>query len=890
MPNHRSIKLLNWNGRSVLRKQLEFFDFLQRHEVDIAAVSETWLRTANSFHHPNYVCLRADRQTEDAARGGGVMLSIKRGIKYEQIDFTTKVIEAIGIKVDCSGTRIKIISVYFPGARHRGDWHHFRNDLRKLTEGDIPTFVVGDLNARSRQWNCSKGNKAGSQLLQVLAAENFFIHAPDSHTFYPTGRGRASTLDIILSNNLVNMTKPAVVNELSSDHLPVLFTVDTNPSEIATDNTKYCYARANWRRFQRVINERIDLNNPNLDINDVASIDSAIDFFKNSILHAETCSVPKLPSRPYEVPDIPENTRQLIRLRNRRRRQWIRSKDPFYKVIVEALNNRIREECAQSRFRKFGEVIANMHPGEDKMWKISRALRKNCKYTPPLRSDGQLVASPQRKADLLAENFAAAHNNTADSDPDTSRVVEESIRQIHDSPSEPDTNYLVRPKQVQEMIKKIKNKKSPGCDKICNQLLKHLPRKAIILLARIFTACLKHCYFPCGWKHAIIVPIPKPGKDITNPSNYRPISLLSSLSKLLERAILSRLEQHLETAHVIPDEQFGFKHGHSTNHQLVRLISHIKSGFHNKQSSGMILLDVEKAYDSVWHDAILHKMLSAGFPVRLIKIVESFIKNRSFQVIVNGVSSGRKNIPYGVPQGSVLSPTLYNIFTADVVMVDGAEYYIFADDTAFIATDRDPEIVVTKLQAAQSALEEYQRKWKMKINPAKTQAIYFSNRRSPRYLPQRCVIAGGHEVEWSTEVKYLGLNLDQKLKFASHVQKSLQKCDKLVKSLYSLICRRSRLNKTSKLLLYKAIIRPTITYGFPAWSSCARTHRKKLQIKQNRLLKMMLNLDPYHPTNDLHQVAGINTIDEFIFKLLPKFWDSCNMSENPLLQTIPRPL
>lgn len=194
-------------------------------------------------------------------------------------------------------------------------------------------------------------------------------------------------------------------------------------------------------------------------------------------------------------------------------------------------------------------------------------------------------------------------------------MVEESIRQIHDSPSEPDTNYLVRPKQVQEMIKKIKNKKSPGCDKICNQLLKHLPRKAIILLARIFTACLKHCYFPCGWKHAIIVPIPKPGKDITNPSNYRPISLLSSLSKLLERAILSRLEQHLETAHVIPDEQFGFKHGHSTNHQLVRLISHIKSGFHNKQSSGMILLDVEKAYDSVWHDAILHKMLSAGFPV-----------------------------------------------------------------------------------------------------------------------------------------------------------------------------------------------------------------------------------------------------------------------------------
>lgn len=521
---------------------------------------------------------------------------------------------------------------------------------------------------------------------------------------------------------------------------------------------------------------------------------------------------------------------------------------------------------------------------------ISRALRKNTKYTPPLRHGDLLVASSQGKAELLAESFAAAHNNTAVSDNATVTAVAESIREINESPNQFGAACLVRPKEVQLLINNLKNKKAPGRDKLCNQLLKKIPRKAVILLARIFTVCLQLSYFPTVWKHAVVVPVPKAGKDITNAGNYRPISLLPALSKLLERVILSRMERHIEATHVVPDEQFGFKRGHSTNHQLVRLVSQVKSGFSNKQSSGMILLDIEKAYDSVWQDAVLHKMLVAGFPMYLIKIVQSFIKNRCFEVNVNGAASDRRNIPYGVPQGSVLSPILYNIFTADVVMVDGVLYFIFADDTAFVATDSDPTIVITKLQAAQNAIEGYQRKWKMKINPIKTQAIFFSNRRSPRHLPQRKIIAGGLEVEWSTEVKYLGLNLDQKLKFGIHTQKSLQKCDKLVKCLYSLICRRSRLNTSNKLLLYKAIIRPTITYGFPAWCNCARTHRRKLQTKQNRLLKMILDLDPYYHTEALHRLAGINTIDDWINGLLPKFWNSCNLSANPLLQTIRRPL
>lgn len=891
MANQHKLRILNWNGRSVLRKQLEYFEFLNRQNIDVAAVTETWLKPTNSFLHPNYYCLRADRLCENADRGGGVMLTIKKGLIFKQIDINTKVIEATGILLDDNGTAIKIVAVYFPGAKRRNDWQHFRNDLRLLTQDDVPTFVVGDLNARSRQWNCSKSNKAGTQLTQVISARNFYIHAPDTSTFHPTGRGRSSTLDLTLSNNLMDMSKPVVHNELSSDHLPVTFTIDSRIPFMPAENTTYCYARANWPRFQRLVDDSFDLTAPIItELNDSTSVDAAIELFTNTILHAETQAVPKVPIRAYDAPEISHHTKNLICLRNRRRRQWIRTRDPFYKAIVESLNNRIREECAQSRFQKFGDTLNTLELGGDKMWKITRALRKNCKYSPPLRNDGLLVASPQLKAEVLAENFSKAHNNTLVTDTATTTAVADSICLINESTNPVDLlvdpSYLVRPKEVKQLVKNLKSKKSPGYDKIRNQVLKHMTRKSLIFLSKIFTVCLRISYFPDVWKHAIITPVPKPGKDITNPANYRPISLLSTLGKLLERIILTRMERHLEAAQVIPNQQFGFKRGHSTNHQLVRLTKDIKSGFASKKSSGMLLLDVEKAYDSVWQEAILHKMVMTGFPMHLTRIVKAFLKNRSFQVTVNGTLSERRSIPYGVPQGSVLSPTLYNIFTADVVMIDGVQYYIFADDTAFVVTDSDPEIVVTNLQAAQNALEEFQRKWKVKINPTKTQAIYFTNRRSPRHLPRRCVSTGGHEVEWSKDVKYLGLHLDQKLKFGLHIQKSLQTCDKLVKSLYSLICRRSHLSTANKLLLYKAVIRPTITYGFPAWCNCARTHRKKLQTKQNRLLKMMLNLDPFHPTEDLHRLAGVQQIDEWIQRLLPKFWTSCNTSLNPLLQNI----
>ncbi|KXJ81798.1 hypothetical protein RP20_CCG017824 [Aedes albopictus] len=411
------------------------------------------------------------------------------------------------------------------------------------------------------------------------------------------------------------------------------------------------------------------------------------------------------------------------------------------------------------------------------------------------------MVSNKEKANTLATNFARAHNNILRSDQRTVEEVNHTMEVLADSNEmNLDPSTLAKPTEIKEIIKRLKSKKSPGQDGIRNALLKHLPRKGLVYLTKIFNGCIRLMYFPSMWKHAIVVAIPKPKKDVTLPTNYRPISLLSSLSKVLERIILNRLNRHLDTNAVIPNEQFGFKAGHSTNHQLTRIRKIVKEGFVTKKSTGMIMLDVEKAYDSVWQEAIIYKLHRSNCPLYIVKLIQSFLLERTFQVSVNECRSEKFDIPCGVPQGSVLSPTLYNVFTSDVLMVDGVTYAFFADDTAFLVSDVDPRIISCKLQHAQNKLEEFQQKWRIKTNAAKTQAIFFTRKRAPRHLPATELSVNGIRIPWKNEACYLGLTMDEKLLFDKHINSSINKVNGLTRSMYSLINRRSSLQLANKLL------------------------------------------------------------------------------------------
>jgi len=208
---------------------------------------------------------------------------------------------------------------------------------------------------------------------------------------------------------------------------------------------------------------------------------------------------------------------------------------------------------------------------------------------------------------------------------------------------------------------------SPGEDQIYYTHLKNLPISALDYLAKIYETTLKICYFPDEWNLGITILIPKPGKDLSDPKSYRPITLLSALGKTLERIIIVRLKHHLENNELIPETQAGFRKNRSTQDQLFRITQDITVAFQRDQRVLATFFDIEKAFDKLWIEGLILKLKDAlGLKSGTIAIILSFLTDRFVKFRVGKTLSTPLNLKAGTPQGSILSPTLFNIGVSDI--------------------------------------------------------------------------------------------------------------------------------------------------------------------------------------------------------------------------------
>lgn len=297
----------------------------------------------------------------------------------------------------------------------------------------------------------------------------------------------------------------------------------------------------------------------------------------------------------------------------------------------------------------------------------------------------------------------------------------------------------------------------------------------------------------------------------------------------------------------------------------------------------MALFDLKSAFDTVWHDGLLFKMRRAGFPTYLVKIIRSYLTNRTFRVKIGRQFSSSRSIMAGVPQGGVLSPVLFNIFLHDLPIPNHCDVAQFADDISIWTSSRRAAVIRGRLQEACKTLTRYFKKWRLVLNPQKTECIFFTRRRSAKAFPRKPLKVQDCEIPWKDTTKYLGVYLDQKLTFHRHMDHVTELSGKCTRLLYPLLARSSRLHFRNKLLLYKTILRPTFLHTSPAWNSCAATHRNRLQVIQNRNLKMCLKLPWIFPTVRVHEMAKVEKVDQFLHRMNVNFAARCRMSDNPLI-------
>ena len=543
-----------------------------------------------------------------------------------------------------------------------------------------------------------------------------------------------------------------------------------------------------------------------------------------------------------------------------------------YKAYVQARSN-VTKYTKRMKRMKENKIAKNIKKNTKAFYQyINSKTKKRDKIGDLKKSDGQATSNDMEKASELNNFFTSVFtkedsNNMPDLDKPTHDI------KISNSAT-------VTIEEMKKILETLKTEKSPGPDEIHPKVLKECAEQLAAPMKVMFDLTMKTGKVPKSWKQAEITAIYKKKGSKSSPGNYRPVSLTSVVCKAMEKIIKTKLNQHLKINDILADEQYGFVSGRSTETQLLTSIHHWQKALDEDKPVDIIYMDFKKAFDTVPHTRLIKKLNNYGVQGKLLEWIQSFLEDRSQHVKVNNAKSEEQPVTSGVPQGSVLGPTLFIYFINDLPKESIVSTKIFADDTKVyteIESDKDRE----SLQETVDKMYNWTSSWLLKFNETKCQVLHLGEN-NPKYDYFIGTDDSRVKLEESNLEKDLGVYIDPNLNFEKHIEKITQKAASKCSSILRNFTFRS---KEVLVPLFKSLIRPVLEYANTAWSGGLRKNINEVEKIQRSFTKNIYQVKhlPYEkrleklnlPSLEYRRFRGdlIQT-----FKIARNFYDNCTVN------------
>ena len=764
------------------------------------------------------------------------MIAVRDGIPYEQItmsplppaDSTT---DWVGVILHLTpSTKLRILNLYVPPIRtgtNDAREQHFSPIILPMNHR---TMVVGDFNGHHQLWDdhCDRPDPIGEQLSDWFLQRNCTTFNTGAPTHLHRGTGGQSAPDVtICHRELAKITNWAIDEDLGSDHLPISITVRLNrtPSELPRKQTK-SWKKADWELFRNTSETKFEewlLRPP-------STPEEAFQSFTSIISEADNTAIPsgrvKAP-----VPWWNEEIDRAVQERKAARRQahlGPEKRSTWNQKNREA--KRIRKEGKQTCWREYASTLsARSDPRKVSLTlKAMEGKLSSGNQGAALRVGNRVVTTDRDKANEYIKEYASVSRLPQDKrDREKGAEVKDAIRQPCSACEGQRTGFcgLFTLKDLDRALRKIQCGKSPGDDQITNDHLKHLGPHGRKSLLHIINVSWKQGRLPKDWKRATIIPIKKAGKPDGQIGSFRPISLTSCVGKVAERLIQERLYWMLEHNRKLHPAQAGFRRKRSTSDQIARLQQLIHDGFQQSpaQKSIVILFDMRRAFDTVWHNGLLQKLKETGVGKCPLKWIKNFLSDRIAKVRYNNSDSRFRIFRAGVPQGSVLAPLLFDIFVNDIpdeLQEDQVTPFLFADDLAVVIQGPSVEECERKANLVTEGIERWAREWRMQLAPEKTEASLFSTTSGDANRVLNINLLG-QRVNTSRNPTFLGITLDRLFSYTTHTKKVRQKAAAVLRQLITLAGTDYGSDMEDLKLLEKTYIRSKLLYAAEAWLPAA---------------------------------------------------------------------